>query len=347
MTHNSEAIKKAFADQGAACARLGSRFMGRLMPLIGENLRPGAAVANRIIQWPGDISALGDVVPLRLAGALHALVLSGQAPELAAVYPPQDPPDEALIGAVLRAFDNHAPHILNWLDSPPQTNEVRRSAALIAAAAWVADRCPSPMVISELGASLGLNLQFDRFALEIGADTLGDPDSAVRLRPEWRGGLPPVCPIRVEARAGVDLNPLDPDDPEDALRVLSYLWPDQPERETLTRAAIALAHSRPERGDAAEWLEHRLATPRPGRLHVIFHTIAWQYFPQATAARCEAAITRAAAAATAEAPLAHISMEADGTLQSAALKARLWPHGEDRELARVDFRGRWIDWQAD
>ena len=35
-------------------------------------------------------------------------------------------------------------------------------------------------------------------------------------------------PFRVTDRAGVDRNPLDPHDPAAQLRLLAYLWPDQP-----------------------------------------------------------------------------------------------------------------------
>jgi hypothetical protein len=39
-------------------------------------------------------------------------------------------------------------------------------------------------------------------------------------------------------------------------------------------------------------------------------------------------------------------MEADATPGSAALTVTLWPGGETRELARVDFHGRAVDWHA-
>lgn len=97
-------------------------------------------------------------------------------------------------------------------------------------------------------------------------------------------------------------------------------------------------------GDAAGWLQQQLARPAPGRLRMVYHTVAWQYFPPATAAACEATLQAAGAAARVDAPLAHVSMEADGG-RGAALHLRLWD-GRAREwvLGRADFHGRWIEW---
>ena len=340
-------IRDAFRAQARACAGLGSPFMARLMDLCAARLAQGTPVADRVLGWPGDFGPLGDVVPLRFAGALHGLVRDGTDPDLARAYPPNDAPDDVLWAAVERALARHEARILLWLDSAPQTNEVRRSGALLAAASRIAGQFPLPFVVSELGASAGLNLGFDRYTLDAGGVRIGAERSPVRLAPDWEGELPVARPIRVAHRAGVDLNPLDPADRASRIRLLAYLWPDQPDRLRLTEAAIGLADTVPERGDAADWLERRLATPRPGYVHMVCHTISWQYFPPETQARCRAALAAAGPAATAEAPLARVGMEADGIKGSAALGVTLWPGGETRELARVDFHGRWIAWRGD
>ncbi|PWK57283.1 DUF2332 domain-containing protein [Roseicyclus mahoneyensis] len=347
MTGPETDIRAAFRGQGLACARLGSPFMGRLMPLLADSLQPTGAVARRVLDWQGDLGPGGQSVPLRLAGALHGLVLDGADGGLVAVYPPNKVEDDTLFAAVEGALDRHEARLMEWLDRAPQTNEVRRAAALIPAIWWALGHFDMPLVLSELGASAGLNLSLDRFALSVGGDLHGVPDSAVRLSPDWTGPLPDPRPLRVAARGGVDLNPLDPTDPRDALRLAAYLWPDQPERMARTRAAIALAHGAPDRGDAAFWLTDRLATRHPGRLHLVYHTIAWQYFPPATQASARTALEVAGARATPDAPIAHVAMEADGDPMGAALTAQVWP-GMDRPrvLARVDYHGRWIDWRA-
>jgi hypothetical protein len=54
---------------------------------------------------------------------------------------------------------------------------------------------------------------------------------------------------------------------------------------------------------------------------------------------------RAGAAATKDAPLAWISVEADRMdAMSACVRLRLWPDGSDEELGRADFHGRWVRW---
>jgi hypothetical protein len=114
----------------------------------------------------------------------------------------------------------------------------------------------------------------------------------------------------------------------------------------LTRAAIAAQTGAVERGDAIDWLEDRLATPRPGHLHLIYHTIAWQYFPAPSQTRGTALFEAAGARATQTAPLAWLRMENDGGKDGAALTLRLWPGDLHITLGRVDFHGRWLRWEA-
>lgn len=348
-------VRGAFRSQGRSCAGLGSPFMGRLMPLIGARLTGATAVGARVLSWPGDVGPAGQSVPLRLAGALHGLVLDGTDKRLMAVYPPNEAGDDALWEAVEAALEAHGARIMAWLDEAPQTNELRRSVALLPALWWLCARMGTvpDLTLSELGASAGLNLQFDRYAIDTPTGVSGPEDAAIVLRPDWRGAaLPPPARPEVVDRAGIDRNPIDVSDPKEALRLLSFLWPDQPERLSRTRAACAMAESPPDRGDAAPWLTARLAAWRDGAparpaLHMVFNTIAWQYFPPETQATCTAALEAAGAEATAGHALAHVALEADGRQDGAALTVRLWPHApEARLVARVDFHGRWLDWHG-
>ena len=332
----------AFEVQAEACARLGSPFTARVLRMVPALLDPSTTLGQRIIDWPGEIGPSGDSVPLRLMGGLHALALLG-AP-LAAAYPPNEVGDDALREALDRALADRAEHLHGWLDGPPQTNEVRRSAGLIAAACLLTARHGLPLVLSEVGASAGLNLHFDRYALRAGDVRRGPPDAALTLEPGWDGPPPPDALPLVAERAGCDLAPLDPADPADLLRLRAYLWPDQPHRRALTDAAAGVASTRVERADAVDWLRLRLARPRPGRLHLVFHTVAWQYLPAAARAEGEAAIAEAGARATEEAPLARLGMESDGG-PDAALTLATWPGGAEA-LGRVDFHGRRVAWTA-
>lgn len=335
-------LAEAFAAQSRACSALGSPFMGRLMALLGANW-PDTRLGRICADWPGDLGPSAVSMPLRLAGGLHALVLGGDA-ELAAVYPPHQVSDMALLHGVLAAMQRHEETLLRWIESAPQTNEVRRSAVIVAAAHWIAARFALPFMTSELGASAGLNLGWDRFAVQAGPVRLGPPDAVLELTPDWSGPTPQPARVEVRERAGVDLNPLDLTDPDQARRLFAYLWPDQPHRMELTRAAIAAQRTAVNKADAIAWLAPRLAAQPEGTVHLIYHTIAWQYFPAHKQAEGTALIEAAGAGATASRPLAWLGLEADGGTEGAAITLRLWPGDLRIALGRADFHGRWVRW---
>ncbi|RDD71572.1 DUF2332 domain-containing protein [Paracoccus versutus] len=342
------AWREAFALQAGACRALGSPLTARVCEQLAPVLAEGdGALARRVRSWPGDPSHRGDSLPLRLCGALHALVLNGRDPGLARAYAVGD--DAWLRQKISESIHQHQLHMLEWVELAPQTNEVARAAVLIAAGRHLASELPGCRFdLLELGASAGLNLNFPLYHLDIADEdqTAGDDATLVRLAPEWRGAIPAHALLATGAARGVDLNPLDP--VRDGLRLLSYIWADQHARLERMHAALALARNHPprvDRGDAGDWLPARLAEPcNHGRL--VYHTVAAQYFPAATRARIEAALQAAGAQASPERPLAHLSMEADGG-EGAALALRLWAGGGMRQwsLGRADFHARWIDWQ--
>ncbi|MCV6591367.1 MAG: DUF2332 family protein [Silicimonas sp.] len=331
--------REVFRAQARACTALGSPFMGRLMTLCAERLSGDTAVGARLLNWPGDPGISADSISLRLAGALHALKLEGLA--LEAVYPPHDAQDDALWTAVEDALVTHEARLLDWLTRAPQTNEIRRSAVLIAGLAEIAKRYPDQEVaLLELGASAGLNLQCDAYRLDLPGRSLGPDRAEVVLTPDWKGPLPPAQLPKVASRTGVDLAPIDPADPDARLRLLSYLWPDQPHRRSLTEAGFAQAARRPVRiakGDAGDWLAAALSARATDHLRVVMHSVAWQYFLPATAETARRAMAHAAT------PLVELAMEADGG-KGTAVTLTHWPEGRTEPLGRADFHGRWIAW---
>jgi len=342
-------LAPVFARQAQACAALGSPFTARMLPIAAAQLRPGNPVADRLLGWPGDISHHGANLPLRLAGALHALALTEADAGISHLWPPGPGGSDAeLAEAIAAALDTHAPTILAWLDNAPQTNEVRRAAALIAVARQLAARWNLPLRVSELGASAGLNLFFDAYALQLpGGTTLGPDRAVLTLAPEMRGALPPegADPVIAERR-GADLNPLAPDRPSDVLRLRAYTWPDQRDRMERLDAALTVARPLVDRADAAPWLQARLADPQPGVADFVYHTIAWQYFPAETQEACRATLEARGAAATDDTPLAWLAVESDGDEAGAAVTLRLWPGDHHLQLGRMDFHGRWLDLAA-
>lgn len=204
---SADAVRAAFEAQEAHCAGMGSPFTARLSRLCAARLVPGDAVSDRLLGWTGDPSPRADGLPLRLAGALHWIVLSGEMPALAAVYPPNEASDDALWAGVTSAFEAFAPLILERLEGPPQTNETARSAALCPGMLTVAALTGLPLVTSELGASAGLNLVWDRFAYRFGTADWGEPASAVQIAPDWQGPPPPLPAATVVERGGLRPQP--------------------------------------------------------------------------------------------------------------------------------------------
>ena len=340
----------AFRHQATSCAALDSPFMARLLTLLADHWPMDTAIARKFASFGGDIGPAGHSLPLRIAGGLHALVLTQRDAALMAVYPPHTPDDVALRDAVLAALVTHSDFLLDWVESPPQTNEVRRSAALIAGARVAVAQFPLPLYLSELGASGGLNLMWDHYALDVGGKRYGPDVPVLSLSPEWCGPDPLKSEPRIASRKGVDLNPLDPQRRDHLLRLTAYLWPDQPQRLSLTRAAASVMTAQIDRGDAIDWLGTRLSAAPQKHLHLIQHSVAWQYFPRDVQARGTAMIEAAGKRATPERPLAWLAMESDGDTTGgvgAAVTLRMWPGDITLMLGRADFHGRWIEWQHD
>lgn len=346
MTPPSPFRRHAEAQAGF-CHHMQAPFTARLCRLLGDRIDPSSPLGRRLDSWPGDPAT--DALVLRLTGGLHAAVLAGEAPALAAGYPPAPAPDDATLWAAIAPL-LEAPDFAACLDSPPQTNEVMRSGPLAAGLLVVAAETGLPLSLVELGASAGLNLLPDHYRLELAGLVAGDLASSVVIAPSWAGGAPPDVPLRVVARAGVDLNPLDPSDAGSRLRLLSYIWPDQPARLARMRAALAVAvREKPPvtKADAADFLDAR-GLPEAGVATVVMHSIAFQYFPAAVQRRIEARLCQAGAAATAEAPLGWLRYEmADPSNPGLPeLRLTLWPGGADRLLAVGHAHGAELAWCA-
>lgn len=336
------------------CRTLDAPFTGGLLGVVRHNIASDGALAALVVPWAG--RPLADALPIRLAGAFHALVRGGRAPDLAAFYPPSPPPSIALktrewdARVVEAATRDHRDDIAAFIAHPPQTNEVGRSAILMPGYAEVGRATGLPLRVLELGASAGLNLNWNRYAYRLGSLAVGAPDAALTLAPEWRGPLPPDVrlPEVVECR-GCDRSPIDLARPGAVERLVAYVWPDHPERVRRLEAAIAIARTAPpaiDAEDAGAWLDERLARPIDGVATVVAHTIVWQYFAKPTAERARRAIEQAGAAATAASPLAWLAFEQRRTDAPPDVRLTLWPGGERRTLARAHPHGAWVEWCA-
>jgi hypothetical protein len=344
-------VRAAFARQTGYCAKLGSPFTSLLCEVLGDKLDRETGIGRRVLDWPGKPDALNDSVPLRLCGGLHGLVRAGRLPGLARLYPPNPLPAADVLWQVLsEALRDAEAELLPWLDLPPQTNEVARSAVLSAGLAIVAAETRLPVSLYELGASAGLNLLLDRYDIRLGTRRYGDPASPVKLSPGWEGRDPPEAEILVSGRRGSDISPIDMTDERARARLVAYVWPDQPERLARLQAALTVASEAPppvRKGDAAEWLEAELhELGEPGTARVVLHSIAFQYFPAGTQERIARHVARVGASARPDAPVAWLRYELEDLQGIPTLRLRMWPGGKDRLLAHADPHGRWIKWVA-
>lgn len=342
-------VSAAFETQAEWCIRLGSAFTSALLRALLPELADGAPVARLIGAWPGD--PLADILPLRVAGALHALVLSGADPALAALYPPHAWPGDAVARPVLRAaVERHAAHFDAFLRTAPQTNEVARSAVLLGGFLTVAAETKLPLRTLEIGASAGLNLFWDRFHYRLGDAEWGDPASPVRLAPAWDGSLPPLdAAVRVAHRAGCDIAPIDITDADQRLRLRSYIWADQADRLARLDGALELALRDPpalQAGNATDFVRQQLAESAPGLASVLYHSIMWNYVAEADRASIAEAVQAAGKRATTRAPLAWLTFELRSADSFPTLELTLWPGGETRQLATANPHGVAVAWQA-
>ena len=329
--------------------RLGSPFTARVLTILAAEISAGGPAAILTDGWLGD--PLADALALRMAAALHALVLMDAEPDLAACYPPNPLVGMEPLRTVLsRVLERRQAFIGEFLASPPQTNEVGRSAVLLGGFLQVASETGLPLRLLEIGASAGLNTVWDRYGYRLGGAAWGDARSPVRLSPDWTGPLPPLeASPRVVARHACDLAPIDLEQADARLRLRSYVWADQRERLARLEAAIALCRAvgvRVERADASAWVRTRLEEPVERCVTVLCHSIMWQYLPRSSQDHIAQSIRHAGTRATPSAPIGWLRFEPPRADARPELRLTLWPGGRDRRLAIAHPHGNAVTWLA-
>jgi hypothetical protein len=316
--------------QARACEYLGSPLYADLLARAAEEVRSGEVVYGVLRGHEHDPPP--SALALRLMGAVHRLVLSGDAPDLTTgdAWP-----------TFLEILREERDTLRQLIELPVQTNETARCAALLGGFLEVARVTGLPLRLLEVGASAGLNLAFDRYRYELGGERWGPEGSPVSIRSALSGRLPLETPLEVASRAGCDARPLDPRSKEDRLTLTSYVWPDQHERLARLRAALSMAAeagTRVERAGAAEWIQAQLRRETPGVTSVVFHSIVMQYLPDDERKRFEEAVR------TAPGSVAWLRMEPADELTDVRLT--LFPGGEERLLARAGYHGDPVIWVA-
>ncbi|WP_162248066.1 DUF2332 domain-containing protein [Angustibacter sp. Root456] len=318
-------LSDRFRQHAAVCS---SPLYAALMTAMADDWDAGGPVRAVCAGW--EHAQPGSVVQLRLLAGLHRVVLRGEAPALAAYYrnvggtlAPEDawPVAQTVIA-------DHVDELRDGLALAPQTNEVGRAAALAVGLADAVWRTGTGRVrLLEVGASAGLNLLVDRYAVRLDdGRVLGDEASPLLLD----GAHGPVEPASFELveRRGCDLSPVDAGAPEGATLLSSYVWPDHAHRFERLQTALAIARTDPPRVEAAsagEWLEQVLAErPDDDVLTVVWQSITRMYWPAEELARVQAALDQAGRRLP---RLAHVAMEYGAAEAGAQLTVDVWRGG--------------------
>jgi hypothetical protein len=322
-------------------------MVAELLSRAADDLDSSGPLARLVRGWQG--RPVLDNLPLRVMGAIHADVLAGRAPALAAYYPSAGghfEPDGAW-RALCEHVEQSLADLRPRLGAPIQTNEVRRCCALLGGFLRVAAHRDMPLRCLEIGASAGLNLCFDRYRYALGPHRFGDEAATLELDCHWTGPPPQLdARLHVVARAGCDLRPVDLTDPEARIRLTSFVWPDQLERLERLRRAITVAVSSPaEVSDrrAVEWLPEMLGARRSGVATVVYQSIMWWYLSEEEREAVTGIVHEAGERATAERPLAWLRMEG-ARAEETEIRIFEWPGGSDTLLGRAHWHGEWVAW---
>jgi hypothetical protein len=339
--------RAAFLKQEHYCTTMSAPITARICAGLAESLDRTTRTGARALDWPGEPTA--DALPLRMVGGLHALELSGADPLLSRLFAGEITEPETVVQVLRGSFASHDETLWPWLDGPPQTNEPGRSAGLMVGMIEIVRRFGQPVELLEIGSSAGLNLLIDRYRFDLGGTKVGPADAPVTIRPEWRGSPPAPLPVRFVSTRGVDVQAIDATDPAAAERLRAYVWADNPERLERLTGAIAMQRAAPvrlEQGDAADWLDARLAESQAeGVTRVLMHSVVWQYLGAERQARISAAMAAAGAKATLEKPLAWVRFEPDrGLNPRQEVWVRSWPDGDGFvKLAHSQAHGAWVE----
>jgi hypothetical protein len=300
--------------------------------------------------------------PTVILAALHDLALAGRAPALAAAYAAADADAaaRAAIETLLRMTDSI---VTIAARRRPRNDEAGRYAVLYPAIAEAARRVGANAVgLIDVGCSAGLNLNVDRVGITYSnRQSLGDPSSPVQVSSAIRGDRP--IPTRampeVVARVGVDLEPLDVTDADDARWLRACVWPDQPERAARLEAEMALAATAPPvllQGDAVDVMPDAFARIPADALPLVTATWALSQFSLESRLRFLHRLEDAAAART----VAWVSIEGVGVAPAIPTLGdrRAFGHSTigvavfDRSALRAEAigrcwsRGRFLAWLA-
>ncbi len=333
----------------------------------------GAIARDRSLHTLLAHAPLEQQLPVLLLASIHWLVLAEPEHELAQWYPNihsdhRGPADPRLAGILHDFVNERGPSVLELLATRKvQTNEVGRCALFLPALAVIAADAPKVAHI-DVGTSAGLTTLLPRFAYRYDHDRTEERD-ATRGSVIGEGSPVLVCSTRgdgpeptaipdITNAVGIDLDPIDVSDPDDARWLQACCWPDQTDRFDRLAAAIRLAEHAPPKivtGDAVDVIRTTIDAVDDSAHPVV--TSSWALNYLSPAARDSFVEELAAAGADrdiswvfAESPaltpeLPHAADLADE--HTTALVLVRWRNGQRSvdHLATCHPHGYWLHWR--
>ncbi len=318
-----------------------------------------ASLAMRVAEDPEllEVAALAwekNALPNLFFGAVHFLLLKGERHQLAAFY--------LSLNKASRHYDYVYPYFRSFVlerkneigeiitTHSVQTNEVGRCAALIPAFELVARQVENrPLALIEIGSSGGLTLLWDHYHYRYDENLqCGAPNSPVQIECQLRGEKRPPVPNRfpeIASRLGVDLNPLDLNDPESVQWLRALVWPEQGKRANQLGRAIEVARQDPPRiirGDALEILPRLVDRARSNFHLCVFHSFTLSLASGKPRERLESLLSKVSEKRN----LFQISLEWAKSSETPLLTLATFNKGAKTEsmLARSQPHGEWIEW---
>src|SRR5262245_33057934 len=205
-------VASGMRRQARTCRTAGSPFYGLLLDSAAADVERGGPCWRAVSGEMPRRTAL----PLRFMGAVHRLVLAGEAPQLARHYPSTGGADTGDPWPAFRAtVEEHGDRLRALVAQPNQTNEVRRCATLLCGFLLVAAETGLPLRLLELGASAGLLLRWDRYRYLAPSGAWGPAESPLVLDNLFSQECPllETAAVVVERR-GCDPVPIDAGAPD-------------------------------------------------------------------------------------------------------------------------------------
>jgi hypothetical protein len=327
-----------------------------------ERIAAAVSVAAGVLGLVREAPPQAHLPPV-LLGAVHDCLLQGLDHPLAEVYAGRSSADPApLFIEICHDRRDEIAALLAF--RRVQTNDCGRTGVLGPGLTWIGAQRPGDLALVDVGASAGLNLIGDRYRLDYGEHgATGSAESPVHVECRVTGGSPPIA-SQLPAflwRIGLDREPVDLADADDARWLLACVWPDTG-RLDRTAASIRLAQESPpavRQGDALTGLPRLLDEVderAPAAIAVVMNSWSFSYFSREEREAYVALLSHASrrrpiawlvaddGVTVAEIP----SLRHEAVMGEHNLGAVLFDDGRPTAgqlLASVQQHGAWIDWR--